>query len=107
MMEARDGFRAQHVFSHAIKGFSARLSAQQIAALEADLNVAYVERDGVMTIVQTLPWGIDKIDADVSSTKAGNGTGTISNVRAYIIDTGVDAQHRDLNVVRHVNFASW
>jgi aqualysin 1 len=106
MMEARDGFRAQHVFSHAIKGFSARLSAQQIAALEADLNVAYVERDGVMTIVQTLPWGINKIDADVSSTKAGNGTGTISNVRAYIIDTGVDAQHRDLNVIRHVNFAS-
>jgi aqualysin 1 len=106
MMEARDGFRAQHVFSHAIKGFSARLSAQQIAALEADLNVAYVERDGVMTIVQTLPWGINKIDADLSSTKAGNGTGTISNVRAYIIDTGVDAQHRDLNVIRHVNFAS-
>jgi subtilisin family serine protease len=106
MMEARDGFRAQHVFSHAIKGFSARLSAQQIAALEADLNVAYVERDGVMTIVQTLPWGINKIDADMSSTKAGNGTGTISNVRAYIIDTGVDAQHRDLNVIRHVNFAS-
>jgi subtilisin family serine protease len=106
MIEARDGFRAQHVFSHAIKGFSARLSARQIAALGADLNVAYVERDGVMTIIQTLPWGINKIDADVSSTKAGNGTGTISNVRAYIIDTGVNAGHRDLNVVRHVNFAS-
>jgi hypothetical protein len=73
MMEARDGFRAQHVFSHAIKGFSARLSAQQIAALEADLNVAYVERDGVMNIVQTLPWGINKIDADVSSTRLAMG----------------------------------
>jgi aqualysin 1 len=106
MMEARDGFRAQHVFSHAMKGFSARLSVQQIAALEADLNVAYVERDGVMNIVQTLPWGINKIDADVSSTKAGDGTGTISNVRAYIIDTGIDVTHRDLSVVRHVNFAS-
>jgi subtilisin family serine protease len=106
MMEARDGFRAEHVFSHALRGFAARLSAQQIATLEADLNVAYVERDGVMAIVQTLPWGINKIDADASSTKAGDGTGAISNVRAYIIDTGVDAQHRDLNVVRHVNFAS-
>jgi aqualysin 1 len=105
MVEARDGFRAQHIFSHAIKGFSARLSAQQIAALEADLNVAYVERDGVMNIVQTLPWGINKIDADVSSTRAGDGTGTISNVRAYIIDTGI-ATHRDLAVVRHVSFAS-
>jgi aqualysin 1 len=106
MMEARDGFRAEHVFSHALRGFAARLSAQQIATLEADLNVAYVERDGVMAIVQTLPWGINKIDADASSTKAGDGTGAISNVRAYIIDTGIDAQHRDLNVVRHVNFGS-
>src|SRR5215204_2595721 len=77
MMEARDGFRAEHVFSHALRGFAARLSAQQIATLEADLNVAYVEPDGIMTIVQTLPWGINKIDADVSSTKAGNGSGTI------------------------------
>jgi aqualysin 1 len=106
MMEARDGFRAEHVFSHALRGFAARLSAQQIATLEADFNVAYVERDGVMAIVQTLPWGINKIDADASSTKAGNGTGAISNVRAYIIDTGIDAPHRDLNVVGHVNFAS-
>jgi aqualysin 1 len=105
MMEARDGFRAEHVFSHALRGFAARLSAQQIATLEADLNVAYVERDGVMAIVQSLPWGINKIDADASSTKAGNGTGAISNVRAYIIDTGIYA-HRDLNLVRHVNFAT-
>jgi subtilisin family serine protease len=106
MMEARDRFRAQHVFSHAIRGFAARLSPEQIATLEADLNVAYVEPDGVMTVVQTLPWGINRIDADVSSTKAGNGTGAVSNVRAYVIDTGIDATHRDLNVVRHVNFAS-
>jgi aqualysin 1 len=106
MMEARDGFRAEHVFTHALRGFAARLSAQQIANLEADLNVAYIEPDGVMSIVQTLPWGINKIDADVSSTKAGDGTGAVANVRAYIIDTGIDALHRDLNVAGHVNFAS-
>ena len=54
---------------------------------------------------QTTPWGIDKIDADLSSTVAGNGSGTIDNVRAYIIDTGVDATHPDLNVIAHINFA--
>ena len=59
-----------------------------------------------MTVdAQTLPWGIDKIDADTSSTLAGNGSGAISNVHVYVIDTGVDTAHADLNVVGHVNFA--
>ncbi len=68
--------------------------------------VAYVEPDGTMTIsAQTLPWGIDRINADSSSTLAGNGSGAINNVNAYIIDTGIDRSHADLNVVDHVNFA--
>jgi aqualysin 1 len=65
-----------------------------------------VEADGEMsTVVQTLPWGIDRIDADVSSTLAGNGSGAVTNVNVFVIDTGVDVGHTDLNVVRHVNFA--
>jgi len=104
--EARQGFRAEHVYSHAIRGFSARLTARQIQALENDSNIAFIEPDGTMTaIAQTLPWGIDKIDADVSSTIAGNGSGAITNVNAYVIDTGIDT-HADLNKAGHVNFAS-
>jgi aqualysin 1 len=106
-LEAQHGFRADHVYSAAIRGFAARLSARQMADLEDDFAVAYIELDGTMRIIaQTLPWGIDKIDADISSTVAGNGYGAISNVNAYIIDTGVDTAHADLNVVGHVNFAS-
>lgn len=104
-LERRDGFQADHVYSAALRGFSARLTARQIAALEDDANVAYVEPDGEMRIsAQTLPWGIDKIDADLSSTLAGNGSGAITNVKAYIIDTGIGS-HQDLNKVAHVNFA--
>lgn len=104
-IEARQGFRADHVFSHAIRGFSARLTTRQIQALETDPNVVLIEPDGTMTAVaQTLPWGIDRIDADVSSTLAGNGSGAIA-VNAYVIDSGVDFEHTDLNVVGHVNFA--
>ena len=104
-LEARDQFRADHVFSAAIRGFSARLSAAQIAGLRNDPDVAYVEADGtVRAIAQTLPWGIDRVDADVSSAAAGNGSGAIANVNTYVIDTGIDA-HPDLNVVGHVNFA--
>ena len=125
-LERRHGFRAEHVFSAAIRGFSSRLTARQIADLEDDPTVAYVELDGTMTIVQqrpsapkpgrggggggggstqTLPWGINRIDADVSSTVAGNGAGAVAGVHAYIIDTGIDTGHPDLNVVGHVNFA--
>ena len=79
--ERRHGFRADHVFSAAIRGFSAALTARQIADLENDPMVSYIEPDGVMTaFAQTLPWGIDKIDADLSSTAAGNGSGAVTNV---------------------------
>ena len=105
-LEARQGFRAEHVYSAALRGFSAQLTARQIADLEDDPSVAYIEPDGEMhAIAQILPWGIDKIEADLSSTQAGNGSGAINNVNVYIIDTGIST-HADLNRNAHVNFAS-
>ena len=105
-LERRHGFRSEHVYSAAMRGFSARLNARQIADLEDDPMVSHVELDGTMSIgAQTLPWGIDRVDADLSSTMAGNGSGAV-NVNAYIIDTGIDTGHADLNVVGHVKFAS-
>lgn len=102
--EAQHGFRAEHIYSRALRGFAGRLTARQIDALEQDPAVDYVEADGTMTVVaQTLPWGIDRIDADISSTVAGNGAGAIRNVNVYIIDTGV-WDHPDLNLAGHVNF---
>ncbi|HEV8385120.1 MAG TPA: S8 family serine peptidase [Candidatus Acidoferrales bacterium] len=105
--ERQMGFRADHVFSAAIRGFSARVTAVQIQALERNPLVSYVEADGEMSIsTQVLPWGINRINADISSTLAGNGSGSVSNVHVYIIDTGSDATHPDLNVINHVNFAN-
>jgi aqualysin 1 len=105
-LEARQGFRAEHVYSAALRGFSAQLTARQIADLEDDPSVAYIEPDGEMhAIAQILPWGIDKIAADLSSTQAGNGSGAITNVNEYVIDTGIFT-HADLNRNAHVNFAS-
>jgi subtilisin family serine protease len=105
-LEAEHGFRADHVYSRVIRGFAARMTARQIDALENSSMVKYIEADGTMaTTAQSLPWGIDRVDADISSTLAGNGSGAVGNVRAYIIDTGIDIKHSDLNVVGHVNFA--
>jgi aqualysin 1 len=122
-LEQRHGFRSERAFSAAIRGLAGRLTARQIADLENDPWVSYVELDGTMSIsqrpapppspgprpggggAQVLPWGINRVDADLSSTLAGNGSGAVANVRAYIIDTGIQTNHSDLSVAAHVNFA--
>ena len=105
-MSQAHGSVPDFVYQHALRGFAAVLSHRAVAALEADPRVRYVEPDQVMeAVAQSLPWGIDRIDADVSSTLAGNGSGAVTNVNVYIIDTGIDRNHPDLNVVEHVNFA--
>ncbi|HEX6711488.1 MAG TPA: S8 family peptidase [Rubrobacter sp.] len=102
----RNNAEVGFVYRHALKGFSAVIPNSRVAEVRNSSQVDYVERDGTMkAVAQTLPWGIDKIDADASSTLAGNGSGAINNVHAYIIDTGIDIGHPDLNVVGHVNYA--
>jgi len=106
-MARRYGLGVGFVYGHALKGFSATIPEARLEAVRSEGRVAYVEHDGTAHATdQTLPWGIDRVDADVSSTQAGNGSGTISNVNAYIIDTGIDAGHADLNVAQDVNFAN-
>jgi aqualysin 1 len=100
------GAAVDAVWGHALHGYAAVIPNERVAALRADANVAYVEADGEATIAaQTVPWGIDKIDADVSSTQAGDGSGTVGGVNVYVIDTGVDRNHPDLTAGTFVNFA--
>jgi subtilisin family serine protease len=101
----RYGLQVSQVYQNALKGYAAVIPEGRVVDVRNDERVAYVEQDQPMTATyQTLPWGIDRIDADISSTQAGNGSGTITNVNAYIIDTGIDRTHPDLNVAGHVNF---
>ena len=103
-IERRQNLEVGFVYSHALKGFSAVIPNERVAAVRADDRVAYVEPDKTMhALAQTLPWGINRVDADISSTRAGNGSGSVSNVNAYVIDSGI-YRHTDLNVVKHVNF---
>ncbi len=87
------------VYSAAIKGYSATLSAGAVRALRTDpLVAAVVEDRDVHVAAQTLPTGIDRIDGNLSSTKSGDGAGSV-DADIAVIDTGVDARHPDLNVV--------
>jgi subtilisin family serine protease len=104
---ARYGAAVDHVWSQALHGYAAVIPNDRVAALRVDQNVSYVVADGVaQTQDQTIPWGINKVGADISSTKAGDHTGSITNVDAYVIDTGIDRSHPDLNVVEFKQYAS-
>ena len=105
-LEGKHKFKAEKVFSHTIRGFSAKLNSNQLFQIDNDPAVEFIEPDIEMYFTaQTLPWGVDRIDADLSSTQAGNGSGTVTGINVYIVDTGIDDRHADLNVIRHVNFA--
>ncbi len=105
-VETRYGVKARHAFSKVMKGFVADLSDSQLARLKADPTVMAIEEDQPMKAIgQTTPWGVTRTDAHLSTTLAGNGTGTVSGVNVYVIDTGI-ANHADLNLVRHMNFTT-
>jgi subtilisin family serine protease len=109
-LERRHAFRADAFFSRALQGFAASLTPGQIEALARHPLVERIEPDQAIQVVpigiaaQAVDWGIHKINADISSTAAGDGTGTVTGVHAYVIDTGVDPTHPDINLVNHVTF---
>jgi subtilisin family serine protease len=88
-----------HVYTHALRGFAARMSASAAEALTRNPKVALVEQDGFVRAVATQtspPWGLDRIDQRARPIDGGytyNSTG--SGVRAYIIDTGIRTSHTD------------
>jgi aqualysin 1 len=114
-IEQRQDLEVGFVYSNALEGFSAEIPDEDLAAVRANPQVAYIERDRpVHVVAQTIPWGVERIGASNASVQAGDGTGVVSGVNAYIIDTGntgkkdpdtgKDQPHPDLNVVHHVNF---
>ncbi len=92
------GAELRFVYRFALKGYSAAVPTDRLAQLERDPRVAFVSRDrAVHAVGQSLPTGVDRIQGDVSSSRSGDGTGSV-NVAVAIIDTG-SGPHSDLNVV--------
>mgnify|MGYP003110409858 CR=1 FL=1 len=101
------------VYSETVKGFALKLNDAELQELRSDKRVAQIEPDRIVTLAppcgtpnggpcdgdggdgggdtgsQTTPYGINRVNGGVSYTG--------SSV-AWIIDTGIDLDHEDLNV---------
>ncbi len=100
--EAR-GNDVQDVFRSAVKGFVAPLDAADVARLRARSDVLLVEKDKPVRALSAGPrsglaasWGLDRIDqrtlplnGQISTSENGFG------ITAYIIDTGIRADHNE------------
>lgn len=109
------GLDPSHTYGTALYGFAATVPEGRLNALARDPRVAAVEVDQIATLApppgkgpggggdggggsttQTVPWGITRVGG------AADGTGRT----AWIIDSGIDLDHPDLNVdvARSVDF---
>jgi subtilisin len=102
-----EGAALRHIYDHSLHGIAIRVPNDKV--LEEILQIPevdYVQPDvKVKAFVQSLPTGVNRVDGDLSSTKSGDGKGTV-NVDIGIVDTGIDLNHPDLNVYRQVSFVS-
>jgi subtilisin family serine protease len=103
------GLQLGFIYQHALKGMSALVPEGRLEALKHDPRVAYVEQDREQSInVQSMPTGIQRIFADINPEISINGVDDYRvDVDVAVIDTGVDFQHPDLNVVGGVNCYNW
>lgn len=99
---AQGGGAVTHTYENTIRGFAMNASAQGMANMMArNPRIAFCEQDQVMRIptaqkapgevtaqAETIPWGV---------TRVGGGL-TGSTRKAWVLDTGIDYTHPDLNV---------
>ena len=96
-----------NVYGNVLEGFTAKLDAEMLEKIKADPRVKFVEQDKIIALApgggkgkpggggsggtpppQETPWGISRV----------NGGADGSGKTAWVIDSGIDLDHPDLNV---------
>lgn len=104
----------KNVYAFTVNGFAARLSEAQLQILSQDPRVRSVEQDYLVILApppgkgpgggdgggdpspsEVIPYGITRVGG--GATYSGSGV-------AYILDTGIDLDHEDLNVNASMGF---
>lgn len=91
-----------NIFGNALNGATLRLTASQAAKLAKNKDVAYVEQDKIVTLAP--PGGDGEVEASSTQetpygiTRVNGVSGYTGSGVAWIIDTGIDLDHEDLNV---------
>jgi subtilisin family serine protease len=102
---ARDfAITRHHIYRHVLNGFSANLDAATVEKLRHDLRVQEVERDGrVVPCKQTPSSGFIRMGVANFPEAHINGLDNRINVDVAVLDTGIQTNHPDLNVVQWVD----
>ncbi|MBI4080711.1 MAG: S8 family serine peptidase [Candidatus Levybacteria bacterium] len=89
-MARTHGLSVEHVYTTALKGFSATIPQARLIKVKGDPRVQFVSEDRVVeAFAQSTPAGISRVNAPVNPNK---GTG----IGVAVIDTGIDLTHPDL-----------
>jgi subtilisin family serine protease len=95
----RYGVEDRLVYGAALEGYAGKVPPGQLARIQSDPRVEYVEPDGLASKFITQPgatWGLDRID---QRARPLNGTYTYTQtgagVNVYVIDTGIRTSHTE------------
>ena len=93
-----------HAYVKTINGVAMKLADQEVEKLRQDKRIDYIEQDQMFHVTmggppgggggggdptQTTPWGVTRVGGAIDGSNAG---------KAWIIDSGIDLDHPDLNV---------